>query len=303
MHSKHVEILKMLEVLNSFNLGGSKDESKVEGLEMVLCLRTPSGMRMTLNVSASESIAMLKAKILDKRTHITYAGKKLANNDETLMKFGIQNGSTLEETGMLFGGAGKPLVKKAMKRDETISVMHKRFTKKLEEQHGVDGESSQVPEPIADLVRKIKTAMAEASEYHKSEGNAVEKAIGALKSHQMESLKEFLDTKVSGEAQDRRIQRLSYELWPKIATIDEMIGSMSKIKCEILGSAAEILLSEVGVPKGESLVINNDAVKTLFKVEQSFRAKMRLASKGEQAEVVEADAEAASSLMSGCAIA
>ncbi len=102
------DILVKLETLQNINLQTFTNP----GVSMQLFVKTSTGKTMTLDVTSNESLALVKAKIQDKRSRLVFAGKQLENAG-TLKDHNIQNETTLHEVERLEGGA--KVLKKATK--------------------------------------------------------------------------------------------------------------------------------------------------------------------------------------------
>ncbi len=91
----------MIGVLEGFklNIGGisssAADSSQQSGAEMRLFVKTKTGETLSLSLEASDTVELLKSQLFDKRSTISYAGKKMKHG--TLSDYNIQKESVLHE--------------------------------------------------------------------------------------------------------------------------------------------------------------------------------------------------------------
>ncbi len=124
-------------MLNAINIIGCTGLPG-DGIEsMQLYVRTVAGELISVELDPRGTVALLKAKIQDKRSRLVFAGKQLSNNDSVVVSYNLQPESTVQEVGIGLGGANM-VASKILKRSDMVGQIQKRFKKKLEEQFEID---------------------------------------------------------------------------------------------------------------------------------------------------------------------
>jgi hypothetical protein len=264
------DTLRMIDVLQALQIGEHKGNS---GVSMQLFVKA-GAKTLTVDVSRSDTIALLKAKILDKQGRLTYAGKPLSINTDTIESCNLPKHATLYQDGRGCGG-GK-LVKKALKKDELAAAVRRGIYTKVLKTHGLEHAVPKAGTPLLkEIVAVITASMEKIMKEHRKDGSAVKMALKRLLDPALREFDEHLEgKKSSGEKQEDRLTDLTFHLWPETAILDDVLDEMVRVKGETLATLGEILMIEFGSVKGggSSMTFELEALKKLVVAQMNYRA-------------------------------
>jgi hypothetical protein len=192
---------------------------------------------------------------------------------DTLSDHNIHEESVLHLVLRLSGG-GKVL-KKALKVGDAITSVKKRFMKKLQDGLGIECDFAPMSPEVEPVVQAIRTRMAVFMAAHTANGNAVVSIMETLTDTKLTALMERVSVKKSGTLQDERILDIAMAMIPELEDVESMVLSLSCARIESLGLFAQVLLTEFGAPRTDTIILDIEQIRIATSLQQAYRQGIR----------------------------
>ena len=260
---------------------------------MQIFVKTLTGKTFTLDVSASEPITSVKAKIQDKRATLSYSGKQLKGATGTLSDYNVQKMSTIFEGPVLGGGAGAGVgVKKHMKKsdaiDKTVQKMKTAFSTKMKIDSGDLLESA--PQGLADVDERVRKVVANLRGVQSDDPDFVEEVLEALGEESMRAVLEILSIK-KGLRPEEKISMLAHAMVPELHYLARCETHLKTHTLNVLTAFAEAYTTLFAESKGGEVVFQHEKFQDIVKDYNSFRRGLKGKARARSSAAASRDAE------------
>ena len=126
---------------------------------------------------------------------------------------------------------------------------------------------------------------------HTENGNAVVSVMETLTDQKLLALMERISVKKSGTLQDERILDIAMALLPELEDVESMVLSLNCAKVEASGLFAQVLLTEFGSPRSDTVILDIEKIRIATSLHQAYRQGIRRMIAGAGGEVPDVAAE------------
>jgi hypothetical protein len=273
------DIAKMMQTLKAFEIGGvSVGGVKAEPVQVQLFVKT-ADETITLDMDASDTVALLKARIYDKQKRLVHLSQPLKNMS-TLSESNLLNNASLVEVGRLDGGG---LVKKHMKREDAVKDLKVRVMSAIQksgQKADKDTFETVVEEDLGDHVKGFLSEMTQSITVIKMMKANNEDVIGAglqsISDDDLVLLADVLENKKHGHrySSEAKLQKAMPILFKCFRQLDNARQAIINTHQSLEKEAVNLLLDEFHSYQNGSATCDMTGMKVLVDKEVMRRELM-----------------------------